>query len=364
MESVKRFFNDQRPLSSVPIEFDEHEAELILEGYQPRDNKDRTKDVLSSFLRFLPGEGRTALADFIVTTGQDHETLHALSQHLKTTLLIPMRARGATPPISPTSFRMEKEVQEVAATMDEPASRKDQRRLKKLCLERDGHRCLATGAIDINAEIPEADTEYVVPTDLCHIIPFSLRRWEKSEDYQITQIWATLKKLFPQIQLRPEDVNDPTNLITLASPLHAAFYSFTLAFEPTVGRPSHVSQLADDTNCFVHQGEPNQYQILLLGKRRNLLIQFLFRAPQGGPDGSRLVTFERHGGATIELPSPALLRMHSALAKILHASGMAKYIEDLVRGEEDIGCLAEGGTTNLEDLVLLRMLKSRCEWVN
>ncbi|OJD09694.1 hypothetical protein AJ78_08975 [Emergomyces pasteurianus Ep9510] len=69
---------------------------------------------------------------------------------------------------------MKKEIQKVTTTMNEPANRKNQCHLKKLCLKRDGHRCLVTGAIDINAKIPEADTEYVVPTDLCHIISFSL----------------------------------------------------------------------------------------------------------------------------------------------------------------------------------------------
>ncbi|OAT00862.1 uncharacterized protein BDCG_03761 [Blastomyces dermatitidis ER-3] len=251
-----------------------------------------------------------------------------------------MRARGATPPITPTPFKMEEGVEEVAATMNEPGSRKDQRHLKKLCLERDGHRCMATGIIDIDAKISEADTEYGSPTDLCYVVPFSLGRWEKSKDHKIAQIWATLKKLFPQIQLAPEDINDPRNLMTLWSPVHAAFGSFTLSFEPT--------------------GEPNQYQILLLSRRRNV-IQVHLPASQGGPDGPRLVTLERHGGATIELPSPALLQMRSTLTKIFHASGMAEYIEDLVRDEEEIGCLAPGSTTNLEDLVLSRMLRSRCE---
>ncbi|KAL2366798.1 hypothetical protein RJZ56_000383 [Blastomyces dermatitidis] len=183
---------------------------------------------------------------------------------------------------------MEEGVEEVAATMNEPGSRKDQRHLKKLCLERDGHRCMATGIIDIDAKISEADTEYGSPTDLCYVVPFSLGRWEKSK------------------------------------------------------------------------GEPNQYQILLLSRRRNV-IQVHLPASQGGPDGPRLVTLERHGGATIELPSPALLQMRSTLTKIFHASGMAEYIEDLVRDEEEIGCLAPGSTTNLEDLVLSRMLRSRCE---
>ncbi|EEH10600.1 conserved hypothetical protein [Histoplasma capsulatum G186AR] len=342
MESVSSLFSDQSSLSSVPSDFNEHEAEQIVEVYQPRNNQDLTKDILSSFLRFLPAEGRTTLANFIVNTGNNHESLYSLSQHLKNAILIPMRARGATPSISPSPFDDEEEIGNVAATMDESGSRKDQTLLKKLCLERDNYRCMATGIIDSDAGTQE-NPGPKAPTNLCHIIPFSLGKWNKSTEHQIAQVWATLGKLFPAIGLGPGEVNDPKNLMTLWDSAHSAFAAFSLAFEPT--------------------GEPNQYRMLMLGERHTVLLLHL-PAPQGGPNGPRLVTFDRHGGTTIDLPSPALLQMHAALAKVLHASGMAKYMEDLVRDGDEIGCLAPSGRSNLSDLLLLKMLGSRCEAVN
>ncbi|EDN07669.1 predicted protein [Histoplasma mississippiense (nom. inval.)] len=229
-----------------------------------------------------------------------------------------LRARGATPSISPSPFYDEDEIENVAATLDESGSRKDQTLVKKLCLERDNYRCMATGIIDSDAGTQE-NPGPKAPTNLCHIIPFSLGKWNKSTEHQIAQVWATLKKLFPAIGLEPGEVNDPKNLMTLWDSAHSAFAAFSLAFEPT--------------------SEPNQYRMLILGEWHTVLLLHL-PAPQGGPNGPRLVTFERHGGTAIDLPSPALLQMHAALAKVLHAPGMAKYMEDLVRDGNEIGCLA------------------------
>lgn len=78
--------------------------------------------------------------------------------------------------------------------------------------------------------------------------------------------------------------------------------------------------------------------------------------PSPDQNGRRVVTFENHG--TVHLPSPELLGTHSALARILHASGMATYLDDVARDEREIGCLAPGGTTNLQDLLAFRSLLS------
>ncbi|OJD09795.1 hypothetical protein AJ78_08924, partial [Emergomyces pasteurianus Ep9510] len=58
-------------------------------------------------------------------------------------------------------------------------------------------------------------------------------------NYQIAQIWVTLKKLFLQIQLELRNVNDLRNLMTLMFLLHAVFNFFTLAFELTVEQFFH-----------------------------------------------------------------------------------------------------------------------------
>lgn len=97
-----------------------------------------------------------------------------------------MRARGATPSITHSPFDDEEEIENVVATMDESGSRKDQTLLKKLCLERDDYRCMATGIIDNDAGTRETFGPKA-PTNLCHIIPFSLGKWNKSN---VGQLWT------------------------------------------------------------------------------------------------------------------------------------------------------------------------------
>lgn len=62
--------------------------------------------------------------------------------------------------------------------IDQPPDRNSQSSLKQLCLKRDGFRCLATGVYQ-SATIgpPSADTG---PTDLAHIIPFSIGQWSNN----------------------------------------------------------------------------------------------------------------------------------------------------------------------------------------
>ncbi|PGH21650.1 hypothetical protein AJ80_03083 [Polytolypa hystricis UAMH7299] len=192
---------------------------------------------------------------------------------------------------------------------------------------------MTTGLLDNdNSEL--APSEGTVPTELCHIIPFSLGNWEKKEeDHQISEIWTTLKRLFPRIGLGPSDINDPTNLMTLWPSAYAAFGDFSLAFEPT--------------------GKENEYNVIPLGMKHTHLKRDL---PSPDENGRRVITFKNY--SDVELPSPDLLQTHAALAKILHASGMAKYLDELVRDQEEIGCLVPAGSTNLEELLLLRALLS------
>lgn len=44
---------------------------------------------------------------------------------------------------------------------------------------------------------------------------------------------------------------------------------------------------------------------------------------------------------------------HAVLTKILHASGMAEYIEDVLSDRAEIECLAGNGSTDLEGLFLV-----------
>ncbi|KAJ9249239.1 hypothetical protein DTO207G8_6893 [Paecilomyces variotii] len=328
-EMVASFFSESSgALSSVPSNFVEEEAEASINNYQPLDSNDPTKRVLSSFLQFLPTNGKRVLAEAITTF--NNETLRALSSHLVTSILVPMKARAPTPAVTPSPFDDNDDaVEAVAQVMDCPANRNSQEWLKKRCLRRDGYHCMVTNIYDNRAAahlIPSS--AHTAPTELSHIIPLSIGSWEDNKtDHKVAQIWATLGKCFPSINMKPTEVNDDYNLMTLVSLAHSDFGNFTLAFEPT--------------------GAPNEYKILRFEKQSTFLNSAL---PNPNAQGDRIVTFRKHAD-DVDLPSPVLLETHAALAKILHASGMAEYIEKILDEREGIRCLSSDGTTDIGRLL-------------
>lgn len=68
--------------------------------------------------------------------------------------------------------------------------------------------------------------------------------------------------------------------------------------------------------------------------------------PALNENGERIVTFEKH--SDYDLPSPVLLSTHATIAKILHASGKAESIDEILRDRSELRCLApDGSTSNL-----------------
>ena len=53
------------------------------------------------------------------------------------------------------------------------------------------------------------------------------------------------------------------------------------------------------------------------------------------------------------LPNQYLIETHAAIAKILHISGAGEYVERVVQDFEQIACLAEDGSTNLQELKMV-----------
>ncbi|KAJ9227116.1 hypothetical protein DTO027B5_876 [Paecilomyces variotii] len=327
-EMVASFFSQSSgTLSRVPSTFVEEEAEASINNYQPLDRNDHTKRVLSSFLQFLPPNGKRVLAEAITTF--NNETLRALSRHLVTSILLPMKARAPTPTITPSPFPDNDEaVEAVAELMDRSPSRNVQKWLKERCLRRDNYRCMVTGIIENSAAQGAPPSAYTGSTELSHIIPLSIGSWEdKKTDHKVAQIWATLRKCFPSISMEPADVNNDDNLMTLFELVHTDFGKFTLALEPTEA--------------------PDVYKILRFEKQSTALNIFL---PPPNSRGDRIVRFQKYAD-DVDLPSPVLLETHAALAKILHASGMAEYIEKILDEREGIRCLSSDGTTDIGRLL-------------
>jgi hypothetical protein len=60
--------------------------------------------------------------------------------------------------------------------MIDPASRNDQGKLKSMCLQRDGWKCMVTGMPD-TSKVRDLAVPSVI-TRLAHILPFSIGKWE------------------------------------------------------------------------------------------------------------------------------------------------------------------------------------------
>lgn len=65
--------------------------------------------------------------------------------------------------------------------------------------------------------------------------------------------------------------------------------------------------------------------------------------------GIRKITFQQHSDAA--LPSPEVLGVHCALAKILHASGMSERIDKIIQEREELKCLVNDGSSDAKTLL-------------
>ncbi|KKA21462.1 hypothetical protein T310_4497 [Rasamsonia emersonii CBS 393.64] len=240
-------------------------------------------------------------------------------------------------PVAPSPFDKNADVEtnKIAPGMVQSSSRNDQKSLKDRCLERDNYRCVVTGFYDPLAEgkvSKEIIGDRVLHTELAHIIPFYLGKYKpRDQETDITRSWATLHILFPEIEdanFGPDNINDPTNAMSLVATLHTEFGKFNFALEPT-----------DKENTYVIRTYPD----FQLGLIRDL--------PLPDEKNERLVRFKQHSDCP--LPNPDLLKVHAAIAKILHASGKAEDIERILRDREEIRCLAPDGSTDVESLLLV-----------
>ncbi|KAJ9374430.1 hypothetical protein DTO282F9_1425 [Paecilomyces variotii] len=310
---------------------DEVNSKQKLSTYTPQSSSDDTAKVLESFIEHLPFDGKRIITKFIAS----------------------LKAEGGkTPSVTPSPFEnADITFEEVSATMVESSSRKDQKALKKTCLERDNYRCVVTGFWDEAAQgkIPEEIMgDRILNTELVHIIPFSLGKYDnnrqviflnnqessKSElqERDIARCWTTLYILFPDLlnvaQLGPDNINDPTNAMSMLAALHTEFGRLRFALESTV--------------------EENTYKIKTYPRFQRGLIRDL---PPPNQNNERLVKFEKYSNCN--LPSRVLLDTHAVIARILHASGKAEEIDKIFQEREQIRCLAADGSTDLQRLLLL-----------
>ncbi|KAJ9223654.1 hypothetical protein DTO169C6_4006 [Paecilomyces variotii] len=147
-------------------------------------------------------------------------------------------------------------------------------------------------------------------------------------DKYATRRWTCLYHYFPVLhgKIYAEKINDPLNTITLASYIHKEFGEFNIALRPT--------------------GFPNEYEVNVYDGFDDVFSPLL-------PKDRLLRLSVSPGNEDIKLPDPDFLDTHYRLAEIFHASGMDEEIDRHIQDFKDLICLAEDGSTNINQLLTI-----------
>lgn len=190
---------------------------------------------------------------------------------------------------------------------------------------RDGYKCVVTAALDMEYSKQKGRRDAsilsipIAPNDAAHIIPHSsnqLQQGQAALTEQQRRCWDLLNAFAPQTGniLSGRDIDRPCNGLTMRKELHAVFGDLTMWFE-------EVSLFVLAIPLFVLLIRP---QIIEppLGKPTYIICH---SRRVGRPDclgnGLRAVQFDQYlEGGLIEPPSPYLLRVHAALARVCEAS--------------------------------------------
>ncbi|OJD17592.1 hypothetical protein AJ78_02343 [Emergomyces pasteurianus Ep9510] len=302
----------------------QREARIKLAAYQQQPHGDKAAKILDGFLDHLPNEGKQNIIPFIANCDDD-EFLLTLSNHLQSAILIPLRARSA-PEVTPSPPPdAEHGYEDIAADMIEPSSRSSQSSLKRQCFKRDNYRCMITGKYDKKYAPGNIANEIVTQTgktELVHILPFSLGKYRNSrEEIRLIKIWEAIYTCFPAIRhhtnLSASKINDISNLMSLLGELHDAFGEFEVALEST--------------------SEENSYRLMIYRSFPTYMFHYL--PPLLNENNECIITFKQF--ADFELPSQVLLNTHAAIAKILHATGIAEIIENIFRDKRNYVALLQ-----------------------
>lgn len=310
------------PLSAVvPLTEDvfmtmPEETREIIQNYKEINGYDYTKLILWNTYQHLPSDGRMNLNEDIIEAAAN-DRLCQLASSIVEGLLKPLKVNGAqTARITPSPRSdLAESLEDLGSRTDQPMQRR-QREIKAAAMARDNGRCVISGQTESQAYLEAA-----------HIVPFALAKWDSSieRDRKIC-VWDNMLRYFPSLTTRLnfyyQQINDLENVMMLHIVLHLSFGSFNLALEETATL--------------------NEYRIKTFRGFRTGAHSLL---PASGT-----VVFTAHDGR-FPLPSPELLKLHCAVANILHASGMAEQIDKLLDDNDAIGGFAPNGSTDLAALL-------------
>lgn len=273
-----------------------------------------------------------------------YRTLTTLASDFLEGFFVPLKAQGRCTPsvsrlITPTSRS------EVGADQGTPTRLHD---LRRLCLARDGNRCVVTRKMDRSklralykrTRRTPTPNESAINTQAAHIIPHSLNALSTSTSLHPTKctVWRIMNMFDPGISasLAGTLIDTPSNALMLATEIHDAFGHLECYFEPAPVRDAHTYTFHTTRGAIPLD-------------------------PMCAPAGPYVVfkNHERPGQLLADLPSPRLLKFHRACCMMLSMSGAAEYVESLLHDTETLmqrGVLAEDGSSNFALVLRLRGL--------
>ncbi|KAG9225746.1 hypothetical protein CCMSSC00406_0007756 [Pleurotus cornucopiae] len=291
-----------------------------------------------------------ALAEVVKTIHscrQNNLTLYALGEAFIVWFIRPFKkCKGRTPDSSlhPSRPSFGKDAAALKASIQEAP--RDHSTAKRHALIRDGYRCLITRRYDRAAEnkldiTPEELVAYggLIATQCAHIIPastyFDVNITRKStpdpneKDYAAS-VLAVLKRFGYDVDtLNGAGVHSLFNVMTLERNVHDMFDQLLLWLEATETANSYRVKVANP-------------------------LYF-----PGGPD---VVAFSTPDPEHLPVPSPHLLSLHAACAKVAHLSGAAEYIDNLDREMEATKVLAfDGGSADILHHAIARLAGERID---
>lgn len=267
--------------------------------------------------------------------------IEGFAEYIIENFLLPLRASSVkTPQPTPTSLSS-------IQTSTPTGTTQRLSILREKCLVRDRHRCVISRKFDRReaAKRFERDGEDCKDDDgkllrsessdrfqfleVAHILPHSLMA-VTTGDTELSDSKKIALKILDMFDpgivhlIEYPRIDSPLNALTLTLDYHRLFGEFQIYFEPT--------------------GEPYQYRIDST-ERSPFLRDPLFPV-------TRTLTLSPN--RTIDPPSPRLLGVHRAIARIMHLSGAGEYIEGILRDLEEVDVKADG-STNLGYLMNLSL---------
>ncbi|TFK62455.1 hypothetical protein BDN72DRAFT_777064 [Pluteus cervinus] len=281
--------------------------------------------LLGYMLREAPtSAGRQELATEIIRC-QGDESLHELGLIYQGHFIRCFRSiKGHTPKPShhPSAPSFDQAVSfNFAQLQPTPSSHE---KAKKSALERDGYCCMITRRVDSTSFMKGLvlhDGQHMLTTArAAHIFDRSTNEDLDNEEKRLYAASVhTILDRFGRVdtiaELNGANVHRLENILTLSPEFHDWFdqLRFWLERDPT---PTAVTSA----------------MLVTLGSR---------------------ITFTTHDSTTHPLPSPRLLELHAACARIAHLSGAGEYADKVLRDMETIGVLANDGSSDVLTHALL-----------